>query len=355
MPRALNSTSSSTPASSANSTQSSAATGSAGATAEAKVQEQKPPASSPPGYHKDQLGKPNATPQDTSANAVFQSKKDVAALNSRRNSVFTSRPAQGNPGSAASRELAPQAGALQGGHKKAYPQPEFLTLAAQNGAHIDAWVDQANNESVQNSPHAAGVCNAMVNEWTRAGVNGTDAAFSAVLQTGQYHQFVKLQEKATQVQHQVIKNENFILDNSAHNMGFGDQFMLQVQNSAHDQNNAVPNLNTQRLTPQNAGITTNANLAGQLSTLLQQNMPPAGSTANFKMRIVDTNGAGHAIGIKTHHLPNGQVEHSMLDPNTGEFTKIPQQNFTQFVTDHMNLMYGNDYQNGRWALNHVTP
>ncbi|ATB36308.1 hypothetical protein CYFUS_001722 [Cystobacter fuscus] len=100
-----------------------ATTGSAGAPTGQQVQQQKPPASAPPDWHQDQLGKPKAPSQEpSSGNAVFKSKDDVAAMNARRNSVYGARPSGSSGRAAATAQTSPSS-ARAGAHSPAAPAP----------------------------------------------------------------------------------------------------------------------------------------------------------------------------------------------------------------------------------------
>jgi hypothetical protein len=361
MPKALTSAPSAPPSSATNSSKSSAAngasaTGNTGSVTGPRVQQQPPPAAAPPGWHQDQLGKQQATPQDPSAKAMFQSQETVAALNSRRGSVFTTRASPGAPGSTASEELAPQSGSLHAMAKK--PTKDHQQLATKHQAQLSAWVEQGRDPVIQKSSEAGGVCSVMVEEWSREGLKGPsgEAGFRNTLNSGDYQQFVDLQKKSGFVQQQVVQNENFIVSNSlaSQNLSVDERRTLQQETLAHDRNNHIPGLNTRNVTPQNPAITTNLDFAFELSRTLQRDQPAEGTSAFYKLGITDTSGAGHAIGLKTEHLPGGKLEHSMLDPNTGEFTKIPQQNFATFIKEHMNQTYDKGYQGGEWSMHRVT-
>ncbi|MCY1078033.1 YopT-type cysteine protease domain-containing protein [Archangium lansingense] len=335
------------------------ATGRTGPATGQQVQQQQPPASAPPGWHQDQLGKPKATPQDTSAKAMFQSKETVAALNSRRNSVFTTRASQGTPKGVEANpaEIASASGSLHAMAKK--PSKDYTQLATNHQAQLSAWVEQGRDPVIQASSQAGGVCSVMVNEWARSGLLGADAegAFRALLHSGSYGHFVELQKEGEFVQNQVVKNEQFLVadDLAKNHMTLNDRRTLQQQSAARDRNNTIPNLTTRDVTPQGATISSHLDFGFALSRVVRNEFPPGNTSAFFKLGINDSNGdSGHAIGIKASRLPGGTVEFSVLDPNTGEFTQIPQDRFAGFWKDHMAQTYDNAYQNGTWSLLHVT-
>ncbi|ATB37865.1 hypothetical protein CYFUS_003290 [Cystobacter fuscus] len=156
-----------------------AATGSTGAPAGPQVQQQKP-ASAPPGWHQDQLGKQKAPTQDPSAgNAVFKSKQDVAVMNARRGSVFTTRPAGTSNNAATTAQIShlaapsPQLGKSASGSSV---QADCQALSQKYGANMLANSFQSDRLEGQTfkefSKANEGVCAAMATEWIR--LNLTD-------------------------------------------------------------------------------------------------------------------------------------------------------------------------------------
>ncbi|ATB37775.1 hypothetical protein CYFUS_003200 [Cystobacter fuscus] len=350
-PRTLNTTSTQAPAKSTPTAKSDAANGTAGASPSPQVQPQKPSASAPPSYHQDQLGKPKAPAQAPSGNAVFQSRQDIATLNSRRGSVFSTRPAQGT--SASSAPLATSA---------RQAPAKFQQLATTHQAEITAWSDQANNPTIQNSSEKGGVCAAMVNEWARAGSAGPqqEADFRKRLNDGDTQHFVDLQRTSRQKHEQFIKNDDFLESHPIANHLKSDvRNELKAENDKHNQTMNVAGFKPEdMLFPATKRINSNEHLAEMVSGAMQTAKPlvPEGTSFFAKMMVTDKNQTGgHAIGVKMTHLPGGKMEYSMLDPNTGEFSKIPEQNLKNFMTDHMNKTYGKDYVGGGLSLHAMMP
>ncbi|OJH36260.1 hypothetical protein [Cystobacter ferrugineus] len=152
-----------------------ATTGSAGAPTGQQVQQQKPPASAPPGWHQDQLGKPTAPSQEpSSGNAVFKSKDDVAAMNARRNSVYGARPSGSSGRAAATAQTShleapsPQLGMSASGSSV---QADCQALSQKYGANM--MVESYQSDRLSGKTFAEftranqGVCAAMATEWIR--------------------------------------------------------------------------------------------------------------------------------------------------------------------------------------------
>jgi hypothetical protein len=248
------------------------------------------------------------------------------------------------------------------------PSKAFTQLATKCQARIDAWVEQGSDPVIQKSSQAGGVCAVMVEEWIRSGLADADVAFRALLNSGVYDYFVKLQKKGAFVQSQVVKNDQFLVHDSVakSHLTFVDRKSLQQhQSTTYDRNKTIPGLTTSDVTPQDATIPTHLDFSFELSKAARRHMPPVPpllapatsmmTSAFYKLGLDDSEGgSGHAIGIKVHQQTGSKAVFSVLDPNTGEFTQLNQDHFSRFWTDYMTLTYEKTYLNGTWTLLRVT-
>ncbi|OJH42176.1 YopT-type cysteine protease domain-containing protein [Cystobacter ferrugineus] len=151
MPRVLDSTPTSRPASPATS-------GAAAPAAAPRAETSKAPAAPPASYHQDQLGKARAPSQAPAGNPVFQSKQDIAVMNSRRNSVYGARAPKVSNRAESTSQTRVDCDQLAQKHGTACTTKIFQSDPGRlEGAAIQAFPGTSN-----------GVCVAMSSEWIRA-------------------------------------------------------------------------------------------------------------------------------------------------------------------------------------------
>ncbi|ATB34799.1 hypothetical protein CYFUS_000206 [Cystobacter fuscus] len=228
------------------------------------------------------------------------------------------------------------------------PNSANQALAQQHGGVITAWVEQGSNPVVQKSSEHGGICSVMVEDWCRQGLKGPgeEQQFRNKLNSNDYASFVQDQRNASFIQQQMVKNEQFIVANQNTTLS-GSAVGLYNTNQTYDRNNNVPGLTSTATVPPRP-LTDHASFAGELKQQLNNNQPADGQAAFYKMGLSNGSG-GHAVGIKTENM-GGQLRHSVLDPNTGEFTRIPDNQFTPFMNKYMDQNYGKDYKGGTWEL-----
>jgi hypothetical protein len=233
------------------------------------------------------------------------------------------------------------------------PNKANQALAKDHDGVITAWVEQGRNPVVQKSSEHGGICSVMVEDWCRQGAKGPgeEQQFRNKLNSNDYGSFVKDQRNANFMQQQMVKNEQFIVANQ-HTKLSGSATGLYNTNQGYDRNNNVPGLTSTPTVPSRP-LTDHASFAGDLKQQLNNNQPADGQSAFYKMGLSNGEG-GHAVGVKTENM-GGQLRHSVLDPNTGEFTRIPDSKFTPFMNKYMDQNYGNDYKGGSWELLNLRP
>lgn len=243
------------------------------------------------------------------------------------------------------------------------PNAANQKIANAHGGTITAWVEQASNPAIQNSSEKAGVCSVMVEDWCRQGLKGPEQEkqFRDKLNSNDYASFIKDQRAGDQVQKQMIGNLDFMrAEINKNNMGVfgqykvgdGDLSALLDSNNAHNRNTNVPGLKSSQTVPSQK-LDSNQHFAGALSAHLNMNAPVNGGSAYYKLGLTNGSG-GHAIGVKTENV-NNTLRHSVLDPNTGEFSRIPNNNLMPFMNQYMDQNYKKDYHGGQWDLVKLQP
>lgn len=238
----------------------------------------------------------------------------------------------------------------------------YTALAQKFFGHVTAWVEQGSDPVIQKSTQSAGVCSVMVEEWIRSGVNDAEPAFRALLGSGEYAHFVKLQKQGDFVQRQVVRGDQFLVSDTVArgHMTLGDRQSLQThQSTTYDRNKTVPGLTVVNLTDPPEALGTYLDFAFELSKAARRNLPPpapaSGAVAFYKLGLDDSEGGGgHAIGLKVEQPTGAKAHFSVLDPNTGEFTGLSETVFTKFWVSYMDQTYGKSYLGGTWSMLQVS-
>ncbi|MBJ6763410.1 hypothetical protein JGU66_21805 [Myxococcaceae bacterium JPH2] len=148
-------------------------------------------------WHSDTVDSKKAAPQDTSTQKMFQSKETVAALNSRRGSLWkspssptSSRPASPDAHAAALAKLR-QGVHLENveGTPRQFIQEQCNLIKADiPSAEILHYIDQGGDPRLEDNQDARdGICSAMTSEWIRLGashanMNEASQAFTHTLE-----------------------------------------------------------------------------------------------------------------------------------------------------------------------------
>ncbi|OJH34941.1 YopT-type cysteine protease domain-containing protein [Cystobacter ferrugineus] len=387
-PRMLNTTSTHAPAKSTPTAKSDAANGATGASPSPQVQPQKPPASAPPGYHQDQLGKPKAPSQaPTGHGGVFQSQKDVATLNSRRGTVFSTRPSQGGPSGPASSAQPKQLEQLQTsahlsnrGASKA--EQDCNALAQKHGAACTTKIfqsDKLNSVATQEFPGARnGVCIAMSSEWIRSniqdaktGTNDHSQLFHTLAENGGRPEvnahFVNLQhENLAAISHinDLINKKNTAL---ADLVDTNERFkqppppkwkawaaphpteaeVLQKLDTANAAQAAYSQAKQNELNRLVGGVSHgSAGTAAKINELENNFAGQFPQNGFHQVSIFRADGSGgHDLAVQMGDKPR------LLDPNTGEWKFESKQQMNDFMKDYMKTMYPS-YSSGNFESTH---
>lgn len=385
-PRPLHTTTTRAPANATPTAPSGAANGAASASPTAQVQPQKPAISAPPGYHQDQLGKAQVPSQAPTGHAAFQSKQDVAALNSRRSSVFATRSppggASGPVSSAQSKQIeqlqAPTQVSARGASKT---EQDFDALAQKHGVSCSTRIfqsDRLSGTAAQEFKGARnGVCIAMSSEWIRSGIqdakagNGNQSQLFQMLaenggKTDINPHFIQLQHQSLESLsniNQLVGKQQAALDDLRKTNELSkapepskwtpwvpprpDANVLQQKFDAYKTAEAAANKAKQtELNRLVGGVSQGVPGPSAECSKLTNDFSGQFSNGFHQVSIFKPNGSGgHDMAIHMGDKPK------LIDPNTGVMEFQSKAQLNSFMKDHMRTFYP-DYSAGKFESTH---